>query len=83
MVPDEMVVRMGSRVRVRDVDGEEEFAVVPPDEADITANRVSANSPLGRALLGKRLGDVIRFGTPGGEMAVTVVGVTGQPGSAA
>ncbi len=80
MVPDDIVVRMGSRVRVRDEDGEAEFAVVPPDEADITANRVSAQSPLGRALLGRRLGDVVRFRAPGGELAVTVVEVGGQLG---
>jgi transcription elongation GreA/GreB family factor len=80
MVPDDIVVRMGSRVRVRDEDGEAEFAVVPPDEADITANRVSAQSPLGRALLGRRLGDVVRFHAPGGELAVTVVAVGGPLG---
>jgi len=81
-VPDDTVVRMGSRVRVRDVDGEEEFAVVPDEEADATVDRVSADSPLGRALLGRRLADEVRFRAPGGMLAVTVVSVGEVSGGA-
>ncbi len=76
IVIDESVIRIGSRVRVRDVDGEAEFAVVGPEEADAAAERVSAESPLGRALLGRRLGEHVRFRAPGGVLAVTVVGVS-------
>ena len=79
MVTDDCLVRMGSRVRVRDMDGDAEFAVVPPEEADATADRISASSPLGRALLGRRLGEEVRFRAPGGLLAVTVVGIRPQP----
>jgi transcription elongation GreA/GreB family factor len=79
MVTEDCVVRMGSRVRVRDVDGDAEFAVVPPEEADIAANRISASSPLGRALLGRRLGEEVRFRAPSGVLAVTVVDIRPQP----
>jgi transcription elongation GreA/GreB family factor len=75
-MPDQEVVRVGSRVRVRDVDGEVEFAVVSHEEADATAERVSAESPLGRALLGRRPGELVRFRAPGGVLAVTVVEVS-------
>ena len=75
MVTDDDVVRLGSRVRVRDADGDAEFAVVPPEEADAAAERVSASSPLGHALLGRRLGDEVRFRAPGGVLTVTVVDV--------
>jgi transcription elongation GreA/GreB family factor len=75
MVTDDDMVRMGSRVRVRDADGEAEFAVVAPEDADAAAERVSASSPLGRALLGRRLGDEVRFRAPGGPLTVTVVNV--------
>jgi transcription elongation factor GreA len=68
-------VRIGSRVRVRDADGDAEFSVVPHHEADCMADRVSAESPLGRALLGSRAGDQVRFRAPGGVLAVTVIGV--------
>ena len=66
---------MGSRVRVRDADGDAEFAIVPHQDADISQERVSADSPLGRALLGRRLGDEVRFHAPGGVLSVTVVAV--------
>ena len=74
------MVRVGSWVRVRDVDGEEEFAVVPPEDADITARRISSESPLGRALLGRRAGDEVRFRGPGGLLSATIVRI--QPGGA-
>jgi transcription elongation GreA/GreB family factor len=73
--PDEGVVRIGSRVRVRDEDGEDEFALVPHRDADAMADRVSADSPIGRSLLGRRAGDRVRFRAPGGIVGVTVVGV--------
>lgn len=72
---DEDVVRVGSRVRVRDGDWEDEFALVPEVEADAGASRVSTDSPIGRALLGHRAGERVRFRAPGGIMGVTVVSV--------
>jgi transcription elongation GreA/GreB family factor len=68
-------VRIGSRVRVRDADGENEFALVPEHEADARAHRVSADSPLGLALLGRHVGERVRYRAPGGVMGVTVVAV--------
>ena len=38
-------VKVGSRVRVRDEDGEDEFTIVPDFEADAFADRVSAETP--------------------------------------
>jgi transcription elongation factor GreA len=76
------VIHIGSRVRVRDVDGEAEFAVVPHEEADAAAERVSAESPLGRALLGRGLGEEVRFRAPGGVLSVTIVNIGDQQGAA-
>jgi transcription elongation factor GreA len=73
---DDCVVRIGSRVRVQDDDGEDEFAVVAPEDVDTGAHRISTESPLGRALLGRRIGDRVRFRAPGGVMGVTVVGLS-------
>ncbi|TMC05321.1 MAG: GreA/GreB family elongation factor [Chloroflexi bacterium] len=70
------VVRVGSRVRVRDADGEDEFAVVAPEDLDTGACRISTVSPLGRALLGRRVGDRVLFRAPGGVMGVTIIGIT-------
>lgn len=70
-------VRIGSRVRIRDIDGDATFRIVEPESADATADRVSARSPLGSALLGHRVGDRVRFRAPAGVLAVTVVDVEG------
>jgi hypothetical protein len=59
-------VKVGSRVRVRDEDGEEEFTIVAECEADAFADRISAESPFGRAPVrpsaarppGRRVGQV-------------------------
>jgi hypothetical protein len=40
-------VQLGSQVRIRHADGDAEFYVVPPEEADAVADRVSARSLLG------------------------------------
>lgn len=69
------VVRIGSWVSIRDGDGDAEFRIVEPAEADAIADRVSAESPLGRALLGRRVGDRVQFRAPGGVLAVTVTSV--------
>lgn len=69
------VVRIGSRVRIRDLHGDLTFWIVEPENADATADRVSALSPLGSALLGSRVGDRVRFRAPAGVLAVTVVDV--------
>jgi transcription elongation factor GreA len=68
-------IRIGSRVCVRDDDGEVVFQIVDPAEADARASRVSAASPLGRALLDRHVGDLVHFRAPGGVLAVTVVEV--------
>jgi len=60
-------VRIGSWLRIRDADGDAEFDVVESQEADAVAERVSAASPLGRALLGRQVGDVVRFCALTGE----------------
>jgi transcription elongation factor GreA len=71
------MIRVGSRVCVRDADGAVEFSIVEPAEADVAEARVSAESPLGRALLGRHVGDQVRYRAPGGVLAVTVVEVNG------
>ena len=50
-------------------------AVVLPEEADAVADRVSARSPLGGPLLGRHVGDVVRFRAPGGVLAVTLISI--------
>ncbi len=69
------MIGIGSRVRLRDDDGEAEFCIVHAEEADYTAGCISALSPLGSALLGRQRADLVRFRVPAGVLAVTVVEV--------
>lgn len=60
-------VGIGTRVTVREDGGPpEEFYIVGPAESDPVAGRISHESPLGRALMGHRPGDVVAVKTPDG-----------------
>jgi regulator of nucleoside diphosphate kinase len=78
------VVTMHSRVRVRDLeeDEPETYTLVYPDEADIDAGRLSVLAPLGTALLGTRVGEVVEFDVPAGTRRVKVERVLYQPEAA-
>jgi transcription elongation factor GreA len=65
---DNGVIDLGERVRLRNLDtgARIEYEVVGTLEADLPAGHISAVSPLGRALLGRRRGDVVLVEAPGG-----------------
>jgi transcription elongation factor GreA len=70
-------VLVGSRVTVRHADGEiETYELVAPGEADARLGRISPDSPLGAALLGRREDEVTYMDAPAGrvELAITSVG---------
>lgn len=62
------VVTMNSRVRVLDLTtgARQEFELVYPADANVSAHRVSVLAPLGIALLGYRAGDELEWRMPGG-----------------
>ncbi|MBI5405011.1 MAG: transcription elongation factor GreA [Candidatus Kerfeldbacteria bacterium] len=65
-------VRVGSTVKVK-VDGQlSEYEVVGSNEADPTNGRISNESPLGRALVGNKVGDVVDVETPRGKRAFQI-----------
>ena len=68
-------VRFASRVRVENLDSEEEseYMIVGPDEADIKQGKISISSPLGSALLGKKPGDEAVLQAPGGKRVYEVL----------
>jgi transcription elongation factor GreA len=67
------LVGIGNTVVV-DFDGEEErYTIVGAIEAKPTAGRISNESPIGRALLGKRAGQVAQVPTPGGMRQVRIL----------
>ena len=73
-------VDLGEAVTVRLEDGSlERYVVVHPAEATLGGLRVSAASPLGRALLGRRLGEEVDVHAPGGTYPVVIVSTERQP----
>jgi transcription elongation factor GreB len=67
----------GAWVTVEDEDGKEQsYRIVGPDEFDLSANKLSMDAPLARALLGKRLGDDIIFQSPAGERELYIAAVS-------
>ncbi len=69
-------VQLGSTVTVRDEDGiEEEWLIVDSYEANSAENRISDDSPVGKALMGCRAGSTATVETPGGSFTYTVVDV--------
>lgn len=71
------VVSLGSKILLKDMeDGEEEvYFLVGTTEADPFANKISNESPVGSAILGKKAGDVVKVNTPAGELAYQLVNV--------
>ncbi|NLS76484.1 MAG: transcription elongation factor GreA [Chloroflexi bacterium] len=67
-------VILGSLVKVQE-DGEqpEEYLLVGPAEADPVGGRISNESPLGRALMGKRAGDRVTIDAPSGQIRFRIL----------
>jgi len=70
------IVRIGSRVTVRDEFGDSSYEIVGPTEGNMARGLISVASPLGSALLDRRKGDIVTFKTPGGERQATVISVS-------
>ncbi|RME80700.1 MAG: transcription elongation factor GreA [Caldilineae bacterium] len=69
------VVELGRTVTVKDLefDQEEVYTIVGSAEADPGNGRISNESPIGQALMGKRVGSTVRVNTPGGELQFKVL----------
>ena len=71
------VVDLGERVRLRDLDtgSKVEYELVGSYEADPGAGRISAESPVGRALMGRRRGEVALVHAPTGELRLRIIAI--------
>ena len=70
-------VIFGVTMDLLDVDKDEEktYQIVGDDEADIKSGKISVNSPIARALIGKMEGDEVSVDTPGGNVAYEILKV--------
>ena len=68
-------VAYGSRVTVEDVEAGEStiYEIVFPEEVDAAKGQISLSSPLGRALMNKRVGDEVEVHTPRGKRSYQLV----------
>ena len=71
-------VGLGSTVTVLDVKREEEitYNLVTSEEADASNGKISTTSPIGRALLGKEVGDEVKVASPGGLKTLEILKLT-------
>ncbi len=63
------VLKKGSRTKV-------DYEIVGASEADILNNKISNESPLGQALLGKKKGEIVEMETPSGKVEYKVVEIS-------
>lgn len=62
------VIKFGATVTVLvDDELERQYVILGPDEVDLDKSRISFLSPIGRSLMGKRVGDSVEVQTPSGE----------------
>ena len=67
-------IYFGATVTLEDEDGNQvTYQLVGADELDTKGGRISMDSPIGRALIGKRVGDAIEVVRPRGELELTVL----------
>lgn len=77
------VVGFGSRVRVADDAGSEaSYEITGEDEADAPAGRIAPQSPLARALIGARVGDLVTWRRPSGVAELEILAIS-RPGATA
>ena len=72
------VVNVGSKVKILDdLNEETEYEIVGTTEADISVGRISNESPLGKALIGAKLGDTVTVKAPKCSYQVKILGIDG------
>lgn len=73
------VVSFGCWVTYEDEEGDERcYQLVGPDEFDVGEGKISIDSPVGKALLGRRVDDEVTIRRPSGELTVTIVGISAR-----
>ncbi|MGA8762467.1 MAG: transcription elongation factor GreA [Candidatus Sulfotelmatobacter sp.] len=71
-------VGLGSSVKVYDSTKNEEmeYKIVTSEESDVAAGKISTNSPIGRCLLNKKVGETVIVVTPNGKRELEILSLT-------
>jgi transcription elongation factor GreA len=75
--PENGVLDLGERVRLRDLDTgtRVEYELVGTLEADLQTGKISAASPLGQAIIGRRKGEIALIDTPSGQFRFKILAI--------
>ena len=70
-------ISIGCNVKILDIEFDEEleYKIVGSTEANSLKGKISNESPVGKALLGKQVGDIVKVETPGGEFEYEVLSI--------
>jgi transcription elongation factor GreA len=68
-----ILVQIGNKVLVKTDEGEDLYHIVGEFEADISAGKISESSPIGKALLGAKVGSTVSVEIPAGSVTYKVV----------
>lgn len=71
-------INVGSKVKVLDVefDEEDEYSIVGSTECDPDTNKISDESPFGKALIGHSVGETVTVEAPGGEVQLKILTIS-------
>jgi transcription elongation factor GreA len=69
------VVDIGCKVKVKNGQGEHVYHIVGEWEANPAEKKVSHSSPLGKALMGRKVGEEVEFEAPAGKILFNILGV--------
>ena len=74
---DTKTVQVGNRVKILDIEYDEEleYTIVGSTEVDLSQNKISNESPIGKALLGAKKNQVVEAQTPGGVAKYKVLAI--------
>jgi len=75
---DKNKVFLGAVVKLKDLDSKEEivYMLVNQEEADISKGKIATASPVGKALLGHKVGDLIKIEVPAGSLQYKIVHIS-------
>ncbi|MBP3919369.1 MAG: transcription elongation factor GreA [Clostridia bacterium] len=68
-------ISIGTKVKVHDMDFDEdiEYTLVGSNEANALENKISDQSPIGRAIIGAKVGDMLSIAIPSGQMRIQIL----------
>ncbi|MEK6733058.1 MAG: transcription elongation factor GreA [Candidatus Omnitrophota bacterium] len=69
---------IGAKLKLLDIDSKEEiqYMLVTEDEADYAAGKISMSSPVGKALLGCKIGDIANIKVPAGVLKYKILNIS-------